>query len=869
MQRFSAFPARLARLTMPAVEDADEAKNVQARALRNLLLGMLIWTVAFGALGVPFFVSRKGAAAGFCGVLLVSCLTAAFYLRRGHIRLASWIFLLTLWLVLTLTVVISGGFASPGLFSILVVTVSAAWLVSYRAAWISTGVYVALALVMALLEKSGIHLPRYLLFPPIMTWMSLLAVVGIGTLPLAQLVRTYHESLARAKRQVEELTRTQGALQASEDRYRAVVETSPDAITLTDLEGRIVMCNLRAAEIHGYGSCAELAGVSFLELLSPAERERARGFLQAAASGNGFRNVAARFLRKDGTTFPGEMSVSIIRDGNGQPAGIVGLTRDLTERKAAEEALRESEERFRAICENAPLGIALVDLEGFVVQGNPALCRLLGYTREELAGMTFAELTHPEDVQADQTLYAELMAGRRGQYQLEKRYLRKDGGMVVGQLSVSAIRDAGGKVLYALGLMEDITERRRAEQERARLEEQFRQAQKMESVGRLAGGVAHDFNNLLTVINGYSEMLLKRLAPGDPVRARVEQIKRAGDRAAELTQQLLAFSRKQVTQPRLLDLNAVIAESRRMLERLLGEDIELVTISSPALGCVMADPGQIHQVLMNLMVNAHDAMPQGGKLVVETADVELDESFGFDHPGASPGPYVRLAVSDTGTGMDADTLRQVFEPFFTTKGPGKGTGLGLSTVYGIVRQAGGWITAASEPGRGSVFEVYLPAVRCPAATGDTNGVGPEDLRGHETILVVEDEAEVRLLAAEVLENSGYRVLVAATGPEALQAAAAHPEPIHLTLTDVVMPGMNGKELAARLLALRPGMKILYMSGYSGEAVARRGVLDPGVPYIAKPFSSNALAAKVREVLGPSAPDVAVGTKPADPPLGSS
>ena len=394
----------------------------------------------------------------------------------------------------------------------------------------------------------------------------------------------------------------------------------------------------------------------------------------------------------------------------------------------------------------------------------------------------------------------------------------------------------------------DVTASKEAEHARAQLEEQFRQAQKMESIGHLAGGVAHDFNNLVSVIIGYAHLILGRLSPGDPLISSLLQIERAGERAADLTRQLLAFSRRQLLQPRVLDLNLLITDSAKMLKRVMGEDIELVTILDPDLGAVKADAGQMDQVLLNLAVNARDAMPQGGKLTLETKYVTLDEAYTEKHFSLQQGSYVMLTIGDTGFGMDAETLSRVFEPFFTTKEQGRGTGLGLSTVYGIVRQSGGEIWVYSEPHHGTTFKIYLPRIQEPFAKAEEKRAEPESLRGSETVLVVEDEEMVRKLACQSLRHYGYQVVEAANAGEALLACERHRGPLPLMVTDVVMPQMSGRELALRLSQLHPEMKVLYMSGYTDDTVIRHGLLDAATFFIPKPFTPSTLAQKVREVL---------------------
>lgn len=396
------------------------------------------------------------------------------------------------------------------------------------------------------------------------------------------------------------------------------------------------------------------------------------------------------------------------------------------------------------------------------------------------------------------------------------------------------------------------------------LERQLRVAQKMEAIGRLSGGIAHDFNNLLGVIIGYIQVMKRSLLPGNSSYEYAEEIEKAGQRAVSLTRQLLAFSRQQVLEPVILNLNTLVSEMEKMLPRLIGEDIQLNLILDPAIGQVKADPGQVEQVVMNLAVNARDAMPDGGKLTIQTANVELDAAFAREHPGSVPGQYVMLAVTDTGTGIDPETQAQIFEPFFTTKGRDKGTGLGLATVYGVVKQSNGYIAVESEKGKGALFKIYLPRIEQPVATRSESIQAPQTVRGSETVLLVEDAEPLRLLAQMLLKENGYRVLTAADGAEAQQVAAQDPGPIHLLLTDVVMPGINGRVLAERLAPRHPAMKVLYMSGYTDSFIAGHGVLEPGTHLLHKPFTEEVLVRKVRELLDGSSDtkktDSMVGTE---------
>ncbi|HLL81283.1 MAG TPA: PAS domain S-box protein, partial [Longimicrobium sp.] len=539
--------------------------------------------------------------------------------------------------------------------------------------------------------------------------------------------------------------------------------------------------------------------------------------------------------------------VAMLRDLAVAVSGEFDARRERAERLRTEESLRASESQLRALFDEAAVGMAIVDLHGRLVRTNRALQAMLGYPAEELQAMLFSQITHPDDVGADWELFGDLVAGECTHYQVEKRYFRGDGAILWTHLNVSLVRDAEGAPCFTVGIIEDITERRRAEEALRQSQDELLQAQKMETVGRLAGGVAHDFNNLLTVIKGNTQLLLSDLPEGSEMREDLEEIDAVSGRAAELTQQLLAFSRRQVLQMRVLDLNETVARADRLLRRLLGEDIEFRTTVDPALGAVRADPGQLEQVLMNLALNARDAMPGGGKLTLETRNVWLDDEYARRHPSVTPGAYVMVAVSDSGHGMDAETQARVFDPFFTTKEPGRGTGLGLATVYGIVRQSGGHVWVYSEVGRGTSFKVYLPRVDgVPAAQGPGRGAG---LRGGtETILLVEDEESVRRLGHRVLERAGYTVLAAAAGGEALRVAEAHAGAIHLLVTDVVMPGMSGREVAERMALLRPRAGVLFTSGYTDDAIVHHGVLDDGMAFLQKPFDPSTLLDAVRRVL---------------------
>lgn len=511
---------------------------------------------------------------------------------------------------------------------------------------------------------------------------------------------------------------------------------------------------------------------------------------------------------------------------------------ELLRRKSAEEALRRSERDLRSLIENAPYGIFRADMEGRFLDVNPALVKMLGYSLPaELLATDPQRDVFLDPVQARQL--KELGESQRSFEGLEFEWKRRDGSSVVVRLSGRPVVNREGNVVSFEVMAENVTERRA-------LEEQLRHAQKMEAIGRLAGGVAHDFNNLLMVIIGYTELLRENLPKDGDQRGYADAVWNAGKKATLLTSQLLAFSRKQVISPRVLDLNAVLQEVDRMLPRLIGEDVQLSIVQGANLATVKADPGQMEQVIMNLCVNARDAMPRGGKLTIETDTVKIDTDTARRIGASSPGTFVMLSVTDNGAGMDAQTQSRIFEPFFTTKEKGKGTGLGLATVYGIVKQSGGYITVESELGRGSRFDVYLPAIER-SADSKTPIVATElPSRGSETVLLVEDEDAVRSLVREVLRGRGYQVLEAQKSAEALEICNTHPGPIDLLVTDVVLPQISGRALAQQLNPARPEMKVLYISGYTDDKMLQHGI--PGAAFLQKPFSSDVLARTVRNML---------------------
>jgi two-component system, cell cycle sensor histidine kinase and response regulator CckA len=636
----------------------------------------------------------------------------------------------------------------------------------------------------------------------------------------------------------EEKARAEAALRDNERRFRALVENSADGFALVAADGTYVYSSPASNGVLGY-TPNELGGRNVFELIHSAELKRAREMFTQLLREPGrvlaghfrfhHKNRSWRWVQVVGKNLLADPSVR----------AVVINYRDVTESKRADDELAASEERFRKAFNASPEPITISRWpEGRYVDCNESFLRITGYCREEVIGHTDNEVRFwPKS--EDRARCMRFLEEDARAIELEVIFGTKSGEERTGLFSAELIEIRGEQCVLAV--MKDVTERRS-------LEEQLRLSQKMEAVGQLAGGVAHDFNNLLTVILGYGSLLLKDLAPEDSRRAPLEGIKQAADRAAVLTQQLLAFSRRQVLAPRLLDLNAVVADMDKMLRRLIGEHIELSTVLAPELGLVKADPGQIEQVVMNLVVNARDAMLTGGKLTIETAHVELDEACARRRIVATPGPYVMLAVSDTGHGMDEDTRARVFEPFFTTKEKGKGTGLGLAVVYGIVKQSGGSVWVYSEPGIGTTFKAYLPKVETAAQKPEATTANKRSRRGTETVLLVENEAAVRSLLRDILESNGYVVLEASRGVEALEASQQYGGPIQLLLTDVVMPDIRGRKLADCLKTSRPGAKVLYMSGYTDTAIVQHGLLEPGVAFLQKPFTPEALSRKVREVL---------------------
>ncbi len=642
-----------------------------------------------------------------------------------------------------------------------------------------------------------------------------------------------------------EKERAEEVLRVSDIRYRRLFESAKDGILLLDGEtAEITDVNPYMVEMLGY-HYHELLGKKLCDVSPFRETEKTQNFFRELQKEGYIRYENLSLQTKEKKPIDVEF-VSNAYDVDGKKV-IQCNIRDITGRKRAEEALGRSETKFYELFNDAPVGYFEYDNQGRITSVNRTGLEMLGYTLEEILGQPVWKFAVELDEARHRILakLAGIMPPARGR---EQTYRRKDGTTFPALIEDRLLKDSDGKIIGIRSTIQSIAERKQMEKEKALLEEQLRQSQKMEAMGRLAGGIAHDFNNLLTIIKGYSQLFLIDLKKGDPMEKGIEQIQKATQRAGDLIRQLLAFSRRQVMEMRVLDLNSLLSELDKMLRRVIGEDIVLVTLLTEDLGRVKADPGQLGQVLMNLVVNARDAMPSGGKLTIEMANVVLDEEYVRTHIEVPPGRYVVLSVSDTGVGMTPEVRDRIFEPFFTTKEKGKGTGLSLSTVYGIVKQSGGNILVYSEPGKGTTFKIYLPIVDEPLEEWAEMVVEGEIPRGKETILIVEDFEEVRQLTRQVLERQGYQVLEAGDGNATLLVCEKYKGQIHLMMTDVVMPGMSGRELADRIKSSHPEMKVLYTSGYADDTIVHYGVSRDRVNYLQKPFTMEGLARKVREVL---------------------
>jgi two-component system, cell cycle sensor histidine kinase and response regulator CckA len=648
-------------------------------------------------------------------------------------------------------------------------------------------------------------------------------------------------ALERARVQAEKI-RAESALAASEQRFRSLVQNSSDLVTIVAPDGTILYASDSAGRIVGYSPSA-LVGSSLMDYLDAADVEPLRALLQ---NGSGKGSVAGPvefcLRRNDGTPVWLEtVGTNLLADTTIR--GIVLNSRDVSERKRADQALRESEERYRDLFDNASDLVCMVDPDGALLYVNKAWHEGLGYAPEEIANLQLRDIVHPDSRDHYTAVMERVLAGERLDH-VELVFMPKAAPPITVEGNLSCTFKDGAPAVVR-GIYRDVTERKR-------VEEHLRRAERMQAAGKLAGGVAHEVNNMMTGVLGFSEFVLRTFDPTDPRREDMEEVLRAANRAADVTRQLLAFTRQQYLQLQAVELNSVVREMEKMLRRSLGEDKQLELRLSPELTQIRADRGQLEQVLINLVLNARDALGDHGRVTIETAITEWDAAYANRHGGVEIplGRYVMLAVSDNGCGMEPDIQARIFEPFFTTKPVGQGTGLGLSTVYGIVKQSGGFIWAYSEPGQGTVFKVYLPEARPADQTSITQQAGPDATVQHgvETILVIEDEEIVRSLAVRGLRDHGYTVIEAKNGLEALGYLKRYPGSVDLVISDVVMPEMGGREFGQRVALLEPDLPILFMSGYTGDDVVQRGLLDPGAPFQQKPFTPGTLAAKVRAML---------------------
>jgi PAS domain S-box-containing protein len=647
--------------------------------------------------------------------------------------------------------------------------------------------------------------------------------------------KTKEELCSEVQELRQQLDQAQALARDNEALFRQVADHISSALWVCDaINSQILYVNRTYEKVFGQPPQALLQDPRcYLAPIHPEDRALASSLFDEPSKA-GQSEVEFRVVRSDQSIRWVWGKRCSLQNAEGVTYRHIGIDEDVTERKAA----LELASKLTAIVEGSDDAILSIALDGAIMSWNPGAEKVYGYTGEEIIGKPFSTLFAAKQADEMQSILTKIRNGERVR-SFETSQRRKNGRIIDVSITISPLINPMGRIVGASSIAHDVTEKKL-------LEEQFRQAQKMQAIGVLAGGVAHDFNNLLTVISGFSDMIYDALPPGDVTRDLVSQIRLAGDRAASLTRQLLAFSRRSVLRPSVLDLNAIVSSSERMLHRLLGEDIELTSALAPGLGRVRADAGQIEQIIINLAVNARDAMPEGGKLTFETANVELDANYCQTHSEVAPGPYVMLAVSDNGCGMTKETQARIFEPFFTTKEPGRGTGLGLAMVFGVIKQSGGHIGVYSELKQGTTIKIYLPRT-WELATPSLAPPVPMP-KGNEKVLLVEDEEGVRTLARLTLERCGYTILVARDGAEAVQIAEKHPGPIHLLITDVVMPGMGGQKLAEAMALCKPGIKALFMSGYTDDAVVRHGILHSEVPFLQKPFTPETIAQMVRKVL---------------------
>ncbi len=658
-----------------------------------------------------------------------------------------------------------------------------------------------------------------------------------------------HVKVEELKRRIalleERNRRLEESIESTNQRYRELYEGSRDGYALVTMQGNIVESNSAFKEMLGYTD-AEFCRKTYTEITPVKWHAFEKRFIDEQVLTRGYSDIYEKeYIRKDGTVFPVEMR-TYLRKENGHPAGMWAFVRDISARKETELSLTRSEEKYRLLIEHSNDGILVVQ-DGYLKYFNRRVMEVAGFSGTELRAKPFIEFIHPEDRQNVFERYQQRVRGESVPSVYSFRIMTKGG--EPKWIQISAVRVVWEENPATLSFLTDITEMKKAEAELREKEEQVLQLQRIEAVGRLAGGVAHDFNNILTAIMGYTDILLMKHWPDEKIRSYIERIKSSSQRASQLTQQLLAFSRKQILREKIIRLDTLIGDTEKMLRRLIGEDIELFTCFEENIGMIRADPAQIEQIIINCVINACDAMPDGGTITIRTENVWLDDEFFRQRFHGAPGMYVMIEISDTGHGMSDEVRDHIFEPFFTTKEKGRGTGLGLSTVYGIVKQSRGYILVQSTLESGTAFRIYFPVVPEDPEELEKKEKVLKFKRGNETILLVEDEHVVRSMLSASLRTYGYHVLESENGGEAIRVRAQYGEnDIHLLVTDVIMPGMSGKTLADILLKTSPNMKVLYISGYTDDAIVRHGVIEKGISFLQKPFAPDELARKVREIL---------------------
>jgi two-component system cell cycle sensor histidine kinase/response regulator CckA len=808
---------------------ADEEKTRQAALLNTLLLASLTILILY-TIAQVFWLSRSNSL--WIWVRFPMVLSTWFLLRRGYVRFACIFAVTSAWAVQMIVWARSSGAQSHGVAGVIVLVLMAGLLIDSRAAY----VFATLSMAVSLTIVFGVS--RSLLPQPPPSYSTTGALINqavwsfLAAVILHLAMSSINQALKRAHDELAERKRVEAALRASEERFTKIFNASPLPILLGK-DGEVLDVNDTFLKLSGYNR-NEVIGHTTMELNIYEKPEDRFQIIQLLQEQGKIHNLEINLRTKSGESRTNLLSAEIIDLGGQQSVLIVA--NDITDRKQIEEALRASEKRFASAFHASPISMVMSKDRRFI-DVNQNFLSVTGHTRDEIVGHTVDELALFVD-REDPEKIDKLLAEHGSVRNLEVKLRAKTGEMRVVLYSAEIIEMEGQASL--LGAVIDISERKR-------LEDQLRLSQKMQAIGQLAGGVAHDFNNILTVIIAFSELLLREIPEAESPRRKIEIIKDSGMRAAKLTQQLLAFSRQQVMEPQVLNLNVVVKEILEMMERLIGEDIELRAVFDEKLKMIKADQGQVEQVILNLATNARDAMPRGGKLTIETANVYLDANYAKQYLEVTPGWYALLAVSDTGTGIDPHTLTHIFEPFFTTKEKDKGTGLGLATVDGIVKQSGGHITVYSEPNQGTTVKVYLPHTEVVEEKEVQVLVPSASSLKTETVLLVEDEVSIKEVAREILEMQGY-VVLEANSEDALTISQEFQGEIHLLLTDVVMPKINGRELAERLSNQRLGLKVLYMSGYTDNVIVHHGILKPHIAFLQKPFTSQSLTEKVRSVL---------------------